>query len=157
MQLYPGDPEIMTEGALSSTLGCYILVERYAGTAKIKKVLFSRDPPSSYSPLAAQIVDCLEGRGLPQADLDYSGLTEFQRDVLEAVQTIPRGETRTYGEVAAYMGKPGRARAVGRALSANPFPIIVPCHRVLSKKGLGGFAWGRELKERLLAIERGSL
>jgi len=147
----------MTEGALSSALGYYILVEQSAGTAKIKRVLFSCNPPSSYSPLAAQIVDCLEGRGSLRADLDYSGLTEFQREVLEAVQTIPRGETRTYGEVAAHMGKPGRARAIGRALSANPFPVIVPCHRVLSKKGLGGFAWGLELKERLLGIERESL
>jgi len=132
-------------------------VEQSAGTAKIKRVLFSCNPPSSYSPLAAQIVDCLEGRGSLRADLDYSGLTEFQREVLEAVQTIPRGETRTYGEVAAHMGKPGRARAIGRALSANPFPVIVPCHRVLSKKGLGGFAWSLELKERLLGIERESL
>jgi methylated-DNA-[protein]-cysteine S-methyltransferase len=145
----------MTEGALSVALGCYILVEQSAGK-KIKRILFSRAPPSSPSPLAAQIVDCLEGRGSLIADLDYSGLTEFQRRVLEAAQTIPRGETRTYGEVAAQMGKPGGARAVGMALSVNPFPIIVPCHRVLSRKGLGGFAWGRELKERLLQIERGS-
>jgi O-6-methylguanine DNA methyltransferase len=91
------------------------------------------------------------------ADLDYSGLTEFQREVLEAVRTIPRGETRTYGEVAVLVGKPGGARAVGRALAANPFPILVPCHRVVSKKGLGGFAWGLQIKERLLQIERGSL
>jgi methylated-DNA-[protein]-cysteine S-methyltransferase len=147
----------MTEGALSSALGCYILVERSAGTTKVKRILFSGDPPSSFSPLAAEIVDSLEGRGSPRLDLDFSGLTEFQREVLEAVQAIPRRETRTYGEVAALMGKPGGARAVGRALAANPFPIIVPCHRVLSKKGLGGFAWGLALKERLLAIERGSL
>jgi methylated-DNA-[protein]-cysteine S-methyltransferase len=145
----------MTEGALSLALGCYILVEQSTGK-KIKRILFSRDPPSSYSPLAAQIVDCLEGLGSLIVDLDYSGLTEFQKRVLEAAQTIPRGETRTYGEVAAQMGKPGGARAVGRALSVNPFPIIIPCHRVLSKKGLGGFAWGPELKKRLLQIERGS-
>jgi methylated-DNA-[protein]-cysteine S-methyltransferase len=146
----------MTEGALSSTLGCYILVEQ-SPEKKIKRILFSDDPPSSHSPVAAQIVDCLEGRGSARADLDLAGLTDFQRRVLEAVQAIPRGETRTYGEVAAYMGKHGWARAVGRALSVNPFPIIVPCHRVLSKKGLGGFAWGLALKERLLNIERGAL
>jgi methylated-DNA-[protein]-cysteine S-methyltransferase len=146
----------MTEGALSSVLGCYVLVEE-SPEKKIKRILFSRDPPSSLSPLAAEIVDCLEGRGSPRADLDYSGLTEFQREVLEAVRNIPWGETRTYGEVAVLIGKPGGARAVGRALAANPFPIIVPCHRVLSKNGLGGFAWGLQLKERLLQIERGSL
>lgn len=144
----------MTQGAFSSALGCYILVELSAATGKIKRILFSESPPSSYSSLAAQIVECLEGRGAPRADLDCSGLTEFQWQVLETVRTIPRGETRTYGEVAAQMGMPGGARAVGRALSVNPFPIIVPCHRVLSKKGLGGFAWGRTLKERLLQIER---
>jgi O-6-methylguanine DNA methyltransferase len=146
----------MTEGAHSSTLGCYILVEQSAGK-RIKRIQFSRDPPTSRSLLAGQIVDCLEGRGSPMADLDYSGLTEFQREVLEAVRTIPRGETRTYGEVAVLVGKPGGARAVGRALAANPFPILVPCHRVVSKKGLGGFAWGLQIKERLLQIERGSL
>jgi len=66
------------------------------------------------------------------------------------VREIPRGQTMTYGDVALLAGKPGAARAVGRAMASNPFAILVPCHRVVSRDGLGGFAWGLELKERLL-------
>jgi O-6-methylguanine DNA methyltransferase len=70
------------------------------------------------------------------------------------VQSIPRGATATYGQVAERAGHPGAARAVGRAMTANPFAILVPCHRVVSKGGLGGYAWGKEMKEKLLRMER---
>jgi O-6-methylguanine DNA methyltransferase len=72
------------------------------------------------------------------------------------VQSIPRGKTATYGQVAERAGRPGAARAVGRAMAANPFTILVPCHRVVAKGGLGGYAWGKEMKEKLLEMERGS-
>jgi len=70
------------------------------------------------------------------------------------VQRIRRGKTLTYGEVALLAGCPGGARAVGSAMAKNPFAILVPCHRVVARKGLGGFAWGLEVKERMLALER---
>jgi methylated-DNA-[protein]-cysteine S-methyltransferase len=68
--------------------------------------------------------------------------TPFQRRIWQAISAIPLGETRHYGELSALHG--GTARAVGQACGANPFPIIVPCHRVLAKSGLGGFAHARD-------------
>ncbi len=84
------------------------------------------------------------------------GVSEFHRRVYEAARTIPAGQTLAYGEIAARLGAPGAARAVGQALGRNPFAIVVPCHRVLAAIGrLGGFsaAGGRATKQRLLAIE----
>lgn len=88
--------------------------------------------------------------------LDMRGLTPFRVKVYEAARSIGPGETRTYGEVAQLLSLPGAARAVGQALSRNPFAIVVPCHRVLSAGGkLGGFTavGGVGTKRRLLAIE----
>ena len=86
--------------------------------------------------------------------LDLSGATPFQRDVWEAARRIPYGETRSYGWLAGKIGKPRAARAVGQALGRNPFPIIIPCHRVLAGDGgLGGFSGGIEVKKSLLALE----
>jgi methylated-DNA-[protein]-cysteine S-methyltransferase len=78
--------------------------------------------------------------------------------VLEACRGIPYGRTTTYAELAAKAGNPRAARAAGSAMSHNPIPIIIPCHRVLhTGGGLGGFSapGGLSLKERLLAMERG--
>ena len=86
--------------------------------------------------------------------LDLSSGTLFQQKVWRALQTIPRGETRSYAWVAKKIGKPKAARAVGAACGANPVPIIVPCHRVIAGDGsLGGFGGGPALKKRLLALE----
>ncbi|MDD4179040.1 MAG: MGMT family protein [Candidatus Margulisbacteria bacterium] len=73
--------------------------------------------------------------------------------VYEVVYNIPVGQVRTYGWVAKQIGKPGAARAVGNALNKNPFPIIVPCHRVVAKNGLGGYSGGIKLKRKLLESE----
>lgn len=81
--------------------------------------------------------------------------TPFQRRVWSALQEIPPGETRTYGEIAREIGHPGAARAVGRANATNPICVIVPCHRVIGANGsLTGFAFGEAIKARLLALER---
>jgi O-6-methylguanine DNA methyltransferase len=80
--------------------------------------------------------------------------TAFQQRVWRLLSRIPYGETRTYGDLARELGKPGCARAVGRACNANPLVLIIPCHRVVAKTGLGGFNGGREIKQRLLAMER---
>jgi O-6-methylguanine DNA methyltransferase len=79
--------------------------------------------------------------------------TEFQKKVFKALQSIPYGETRTYHEVAFMIQQPKAARAVGQAISKNPVLIVIPCHRVLAKHGLGGFSSGLDLKETLLAHE----
>ena len=80
--------------------------------------------------------------------------TAFQRKVLAALQAIPYGETRSYKEVAAAIGKPRAVRAVGAANGRNPIPIIIPCHRVIGSDGsLTGFGGGLAAKRALLALE----
>jgi O-6-methylguanine DNA methyltransferase len=144
----------MTKGAYIPSLGCYLLVERSG--KKVKRVRFSQEQPHARSELAEKIVACLEGRRpCPQMELDVADLTDFQKQIFAIVREIPRGRTRTYGEVAALSGRPKAARAVGRAMASNPFVVLVPCHRVIACRGLGGFAGGLEIKEKLLALERG--
>lgn len=87
-------------------------------------------------------------------DLDLVG-TAFQRRVWEALLTIPYGQTRSYGEIAAQIGSPGASRAVGLANGHNPIGIIVPCHRVIGANGgLTGYGGGLDRKRTLLALER---
>jgi len=80
-------------------------------------------------------------------------VTPFQFRVLEVISAIPWGKTMTYGDVAAKLGMPNAARAVGGACAANPIPLLLPCHRVVGAGGLGGFAGGLAMKRRLLALE----
>lgn len=80
--------------------------------------------------------------------------SDFQKRVLLAEHRIPRGWVSTYGRIARELGVSGGARAVGRALSHNPFPIIIPCHRAIQSNGqLGGFQGGPEMKRALLELE----
>ncbi len=83
----------------------------------------------------------------------YLLATDFERKVLEVVRQIPYGQVRTYAWVAEKMGHSQAVRAVGQALGRNPLPLVFPCHRVLSKQGLGGFSAGLEIKKKLLALE----
>lgn len=88
--------------------------------------------------------------------LDIRG-TAFQRLVWQRLRAIPAGETRTYGEIAAAIGKPTAFRAVARACGANPLAVAIPCHRVIAAQGgLAGYRWGIERKRALLARERGA-
>jgi len=87
-------------------------------------------------------------------ELDLVG-TEFQRRVWAALQTIPYGETRSYGEIAEQIGSPGASRAVGLANGRNPIAIIVPCHRVIGAAGsMTGYGGGIDRKKMLIALER---
>ena len=80
--------------------------------------------------------------------------TPFQLAVLEALRSIPYGETRTYAQIAAAVGKPRAVRAVGAANARNPLPLVIPCHRVIGSDGsLTGFGGGMETKRFLLALE----
>lgn len=88
-------------------------------------------------------------------ELDFSSVSPFARLVYEALMDLGVGERATYGDIARRIGKPGAARAVGAACRANPFPLIVPCHRIVAKGGLGGFAYGCAVKKKLLAFEGG--
>ncbi|MGH7011291.1 MAG: methylated-DNA--[protein]-cysteine S-methyltransferase, partial [Caulobacteraceae bacterium] len=119
----------------------------------------SADPPP---PVAAVIADIQalfagEPRDLSTARLDLAGASDFHRRAWTAARAIPPGETATYGEIAARLGEKSAARAVGAAMAANPFPIIVPCHRVIAAGGaIGGFSapGGVSTKARMLAIEQ---
>ncbi len=87
--------------------------------------------------------------------LDTSKVTPFQLQVWEATRSIPWGETRTYGWVAEQVGRLGHCRAGGRGLAANPWPLMIPCHRVVGKSGcLTGYRGGLPLKQHLLDMER---
>lgn len=104
--------------------------------------------------LARQLDEYFAGRrDVFDLPLEPDG-SAFQRRVWRLLAAIPHGETRTYGELAQQLGRPGAARAVGRANATNPLPIVVPCHRVVGADGtLTGFAGGVEFKRRLLRLE----
>jgi methylated-DNA-[protein]-cysteine S-methyltransferase len=86
--------------------------------------------------------------------LDPTIGTDFQRRVWAITRAIPRGQRRTYGEIAREAGSPGAARAVGQSMARNPWPVIVPCHRVVGHDGrLTGFGGGLDMKEQMLAME----
>lgn len=87
--------------------------------------------------------------------LDWSGTSEFDQKVWTYLQAIPYGKTVSYSQVAIALGDPKLVRAVGGANARNPIPVIVPCHRVIGKSGaLTGFAYGLDMKAKLLALER---
>jgi methylated-DNA-[protein]-cysteine S-methyltransferase len=117
-----------------------------------------RPPPAFVEGAIAAIRAHLAGelRDLTDVPLDMQALSDFARGVYAVARAIPPGETMTYGAVAARLGDPGAARAVGEAMGLNPFPIVVPCHRVLAAGGkLGGFSahGGAATKLRMLEIE----
>jgi len=113
-----------------------------------------RDPAALAAAFAA-VDDFLAGdTSIAKVPLDVQG-TVFQRRVWEELRRIPRGQTRSYQQIARAIGKPRAVRAVGSACGANPVALMIPCHRVLrTDGGIGGYAWGLERKEKLLAMEK---
>lgn len=109
---------------------------------------------SSASLVKTQIQNYFQGK-LKKFDipLKMEG-TDFQKKIWRSLQKISFGQTKTYGELARKAGVPGGARAVGNSCAKNPFLIVLPCHRVLAGKGLGGFALGLKAKKYLLNLER---
>ena len=108
-------------------------------------------------PVLKQLTAYFDGKQREfDVNIDWSGLTSFQQQVLRLVLEIPYGQTRTYQEIAQHLGNAGAARAVGRANATNPMPIVIPCHRVLgadgSLHGYGGYG-GVETKAWLLKLE----
>ena len=137
-----------------------------ASEARTRARLVRRYPHVREAPPPAQVRRVIDGivallRGeasdLSAAALDMDGVSEFDRRVYELARGIAPGATLSYGEIAARLGERGLARDVGQALGRNPFPLIVPCHRVLAAGGkAGGFSanGGVTTKLRLLTIER---
>jgi methylated-DNA-[protein]-cysteine S-methyltransferase len=94
-----------------------------------------------------------KGKPLPSFPYASRSGTSFRQKVWRALEKIPFGQTRSYGEIAAMIGSPGAARAVGTACGANSLPLFIPCHRVVAANGLGGFSSGMEIKKQLLRLE----
>ncbi len=136
-----------------------------AGEAETRARMLHRFPAAGEAAPPAEVRQAIERmaallRGeasdLSTVALDMDGVPEFHRRVYEAARAIPSGNTLSYGDIAKRVGAPGAARAVGQALGRNPFPIVVPCHRVLAAGGkIGGFSaqGGVETKRRMLEIE----
>lgn len=144
----------------SSSIGIVRLTEEREAITHIE--LTDRcDVSSSPSPLMCeaerQIMEYLNGT---RQQMDFAIRMEgtpFQLRVWQALQQIPYGSTRSYGELAALLGKPGASRAVGMACNKNPLQLIVPCHRVIGANGkLTGFACGLDIKRHLLLLEKGN-
>jgi AraC family transcriptional regulator of adaptative response/methylated-DNA-[protein]-cysteine methyltransferase len=110
---------------------------------------------ADFAKLLAQVVAAVERPGAAASiPLDVRG-TAFQEAVWRELRRIPRGETRSYAQIAAAVGKPGAVRAAGSANGANPVAVLVPCHRVIRSDGtLGGYAYGLGIKEELLKREQ---
>ncbi|MGH7915696.1 MAG: methylated-DNA--[protein]-cysteine S-methyltransferase [Candidatus Binataceae bacterium] len=106
-------------------------------------------------PAAEAVLRYLRGEAARcEAPLDVSG-TPFQFSVWRELCAIPEGVTRSYGEIAARIGRPSAARAVGHANGSNPVSILIPCHRAIGADGkLTGYRWGLEIKRKLLAFEQ---
>jgi methylated-DNA-[protein]-cysteine S-methyltransferase len=119
----------------------------------------SRSPesiPREVQDIAGIILAGLEGidGNVPSRTVAWREFGNFRRKVYEAVRRIPRGKVASYGNIADRVGAPGAGRAVGRAMATNPFPLLIPCHRVVHVNGsLGGFGGGLPMKRMLLKIE----
>jgi methylated-DNA-[protein]-cysteine S-methyltransferase len=140
---------LLPEGSDAKTRS--FIVRRFPGARE-------EQPPPAVERAVRDIVALLRGepKTLDDVLLDMEGIPAFHRRVYNVARTISPGKTLSYGDIAARLGKAGSARAVGQALGRNPFPIIVPCHRVLAAGGkVGGFSayGGTATKLRLLTIE----
>ncbi len=166
-----GAGQTICYGFGNSALGCVLVAATERGVCAIFlgdredalcAALHKRFPKAQLIPadneMAAEIAAVIahvdgqaSARGLP---LDTQG-TAFQQKVWAALSEIPRGETRTYAEIAKAVGAPAGTRAVANACGANPLAVVIPCHRVLrSDGGLGGYRWGMLRKKALLDRER---
>lgn len=145
-------------------VGAIVIVEN--GTA-VTHVFFSRMVQPEHveweeTPLlrqtASQLDEYFQGARLMfDVPLSPQG-TEFEQTVWKALQTIPHGETRSYGDIARQIGQPSACRAVGHANNQNPISIIIPCHRVIGANGkLTGYAGGLTIKQYLLELEQGAV
>ena len=127
------------------------MTERFPGASE-------QSPPPAMQRVIDGITRLLAGEPHDFADvaIDETGIPAFNARVYAVARTIPAGSTLSYGDIARQLGDLGLSRAVGQALGQNPFPIVVPCHRVLAADGtLGGFSarGGADTKRRLLTLE----
>ena len=134
---YDADPEAQAE-RLARTYGVRVL-----------------RAPRAVDDVKRELAEYFEGKRVEfDLPLDLAGAAEFTRDVLGQLARVPFGEVTTYGHLAARVGRPRAARAVGTVMNRNPIPIVLPCHRVVGSSGsLVGYAGGLDRKEQLLRLE----
>lgn len=168
-------PEVIRFAAIRTALGTVAVAwsddgvrrvelagkDRAACVAKLESAL-GEICEATPSPMVARLLRDIDRhlRGEPQrfeaTPIDCRGLSPFRAEVYRALREVAAGQTVSYGELAKDMGAPGAARAIGRAMATNPFPLIVPCHRVLTSDGsVGGFSapGGSVTKAKLLSLE----
>lgn len=122
---------------------------RYAG-----RCARELEPETLPERLRRQVVAALSGEEASRPEVDFTGATDFERDVLQVLTEIPRGEVRTYSWVAQRAGRPSAVRAVGNICARNVVPFVVPCHRVVpTSGGVGNYAFGTPMKRELLERE----
>lgn len=132
-----------------------------ANKKTLMKVMRTEEPGEAGSHQKARLVsrritDYFNGKPIPipWKWMDMGDLTELQQSVLVALTRIPYGELRTYKDIAEEIGHPGSSRFVGTTLAKNPFPILIPCHRVIRSDGsVGQFGGGTELKKKMIELE----
>jgi O-6-methylguanine DNA methyltransferase len=152
MQAYPGCSEVLPSAG--KIFHPEIVPDWFSELARFLQGYYSAALRHQTAPEFADQWDYWRSR------LDWSQVTPFQRQVLEIVGRIPCSQTVTYGQIAARIGKPSAARAVGAAVGANPWPVLIPCHRVMGASGkLTGFSatGGIEAKRRMLELEQSNL
>jgi methylated-DNA-[protein]-cysteine S-methyltransferase len=164
LQVFALDTPLGTVRGAVGRRGLVALTLRQDEAAHFARLLARRAPgaiarevPPEATKAGRQLAAYFAGsRARLDAAVDLEGLTEFTQAVLRATRDIPRGQTLTYGQVAAAIGRPRAARAVGQALHHNPVPIFIPCHRVIGADGgLTGFGSGLPVKQALLQLEAG--
>ncbi len=149
-------------GIAESIKGIHTIVLPKHSKRAVEAEINAQSPKSVQQPesprLAAarrQVLDYLAGkRNAFDMPLDLSSGTSFQRQVWRILQRVPYGKLRSYQWIAARVGGPQYARAVGNAVGANPIPIVIPCHRIVAQDAtLGGFSGGLPMKRKLLSLE----
>ncbi len=163
--------EVAKYGSMESPVGPLLIAATDAGVVEItfgrhtsNQEFFSHviergfDPvpdQQAINPVVNQLKEYFQGsRNVFDVPVDFTGLTPFARDVLQATAAVPFGGTATYSEIAKKISNPGAARAVGNALGKNPVPIILPCHRVVpADHSIGKYTGGVDIKVSLLSIE----
>lgn len=148
-------------GIISSPVGAIKLEGTDFGLRELRILSEPGDAPATneYDPPLSEVVDQLAAyfnRELKDFHLpiDFTGYSDYYVEVWRLLRAIPYGKTRSYGEIAHFLGNPKGARAVGNASAHNPIAIIIPCHRVIGKNGrLTGYAYGKEIKRDLLQLE----
>ncbi|MSU42596.1 MAG: methylated-DNA--[protein]-cysteine S-methyltransferase [Pedosphaera sp.] len=162
-----GHPAALSRHRLQTSAGIFTVTFTHVGLAclyfpnAIRISIHTRQPENaahqSWLVTTAKAIESILKGNTPAVlpPLDLASGTLFQVQVWKQLQRIPRGQTRSYAQIAAATSRPRAARAVGAACGANPIPLLIPCHRVIASDGtLGGFSGGLEWKRRLLAIER---